>query len=144
MTLASLPLDEAAILHGMSSEEMTSLRERARLLSFDPGDHLMESGHDAPGVYIIRSGLVTVVVETAPEREREVANLGKGECVGEMAVLTQEPCSATARALTETEAWLIQVDDFVGLLERCPSLWRNLGRILSRRLVRTSRHLSAS
>ncbi|MEE8369826.1 MAG: patatin-like phospholipase family protein, partial [Dehalococcoidia bacterium] len=43
----------------------------------------------------------------------------------------------------DTETWLIEPGDFISLFERYPELWRNLGRILSQRLIRTSRRLSA-
>jgi CRP-like cAMP-binding protein len=32
--------------------------------------------------------------------------MGRGECIGEMALLTGEPCSATVRAISDTQAWL--------------------------------------
>jgi len=94
-------------------------------------------------MHVIRSGLAAVIVQDSAGQEREVYSLGKGECVGEMALVTGEPCSATVRATTETESWLIQAGDFADLVERYPTLWRNLGRILSQKLVRTGRHLTA-
>ncbi len=142
MQEAPLELSDAPMFQGLSLEEASLLRQRVDLRSFAPGSHLLESGQDAPGVYVIRSGAVAVVVRDLSGREREIATLGKGECAGEMALMTSEPCSATLRAITATEAWLIEASGFADLVEGCPGLWRNLARILSQRLVRTSRRLS--
>jgi NTE family protein len=136
-------LDDASLFQGLSPDGIASVRKRVQLCSFKPGDLLTESGQASPGLYVIRSGLAAVIVQDSAGQEREVSSLGKGECVGEMALVTGEPCSATVRAITDTESWLLRASDFVDLLERYPALWRNLGRILSQKLVRTSRHLAA-
>ena len=143
MREASLDLEEAGLFQGLSADEMSSVRERVGLCAFKPGDVLMELGRDSPGLYIIRSGLAAVVVQDSRRREREVYSLGKGECVGEMSLVTGDPCSATVRAITDTESWLIQASDFAALVERCPTIWRNLSHILSQKLVRTGRHLTS-
>ena len=139
----SLALEETALFQGLSSEAVSALRQTLHERSLKPGEHLLTLGEDSPGLYIIRSGLVAAIVQDSAGREREVASLGMGECVGEMALISGEPCSATVRAITDTETWLIEPGDFISLFERYPELWRNLGRILSQRLVRTSRRLSA-
>lgn len=136
-------LEEAPLFQSLTSGEIAFLRERVHLRSFKSGAWLLECGQDSPGLCVIRSGLVAVIVRDDAGLERELASLGKGECVGEMALMTGEPCSATVRAITDTEAWFIERRDFVDLVDHCPGLWHNLGRILSQRLVRTSRHLGA-
>jgi NTE family protein len=143
MQEASFAPEEIPLFQSLTSGEINLLRERVHLRAFKPGVPLLEEGQDAPGLYVIRSGLLAAIVRDDAGRERELTRLGKGECVGEMALMTGEPCSATVCAITDTEAWFIERKDFVDLVDHCPGLWRNLGRILSQRLVRTSRHLAA-
>lgn len=143
MQEALLALEEAPLFQSLAADEMAFLRERVHQQAFKPGAHLLERGEDSPGLYVVRSGLVAVVVRDDAGLEREIASLGRGECVGEMALMTGEPPSATVRAMTDVEAWLIKRGDVVGVVDRCPGLWRNLCRILSHRLVQTSRHLAA-
>jgi len=135
-------LRNALLFQGLSDEELADLARQIVPRPFKAGDNLLESGHDAPGIFVIASGLVSAVVTDESGREREVATLGKGKCVGEIALMTGEPCSATVRAVTDGEAQLLDRDGFVELLERHPGLWQNLGRILSQRLVRTSRQIA--
>ena len=56
--------------------------------------------------------------------------------------MTGEPCSASVVATAPLEAWFIDGEGFLETVERCPGLWRNLVRILSQRLVRTTRRLA--
>ena len=137
-------LASATIFQGLSNEEFDYVLQQIASHPFKPGDNLLEVGHDAPGIFVIASGIVSAVVTDDSGHEREVASLGHGECVGEIALMTGEPCSATVRAITSGEAYLLSRDAFLELVERYPGLWRNVGRILSQRLVRTSRHLSRS
>ena len=143
MQESPFPFEEIPLFQSLTPDERALLRERVQLRAFEPQAHLLDSGQDSPGLYTIRSGLVAVLVRDDAGHERELDSLGKGECVGEMALMTGEPCSATVRAITDTEAWFIDRGDFLDLVDRCPGLWRNLGRILSQRLARTSRHLAA-
>jgi len=135
-------LASATIFQGLSDQEFDYVRQRIVSHPFKSGDKLLETGHDAPGIFVIASGVVSAIVTDDSGREREVASLAQGECVGEIALMTGEPCSATVRAVTPGEAYLLNRDAFFELVELYPGLWRNVGRILSQRLVRTSRHLS--
>ena len=135
--------EEIPLFQSLAEDEMALVRERVHLRAFEPQAHVLESGQASPGLYAIRSGLVAVLVRDEAGREQELSSLGKGECIGEMALMTGEPCSATVRAITDTEAWLVERADFMDLVDRCPGLWRNLSRILSQRLAKTSRHLAA-
>ena len=129
-------LEDAPIFQGLTDEELTFLRRKMRLESHTPGESLLHFGHDPPGLYVIRSGLVKALVPSESGAEREVATIGKGECLGEMALLTGEPCSATVRTISDTQAWLLDTAEFTEFVEHYPTVWRNLSRILSQRLMR--------
>lgn len=67
-----------------------------------------------------------------------LAVLGKGEVLGEMAILEDKTRSADAAALEPTEVLVLQRREFVPFLERNPKLCVRLLRVLSARLRRTS------
>ncbi|MGH9195791.1 MAG: cyclic nucleotide-binding domain-containing protein, partial [Acidimicrobiia bacterium] len=136
MSDIAFELEDAPIFQGLSGEELMFLKSKVRLESHTPGESLLHFGHDPPGLYVIRSGLVTALVPSETGAEREVATIGKGECLGEMALLTGEPCSATVRTISDTQAWLLDTAEFTEFVEHYPTVWRNLSRILSQRLMR--------
>ncbi len=136
-----LPVHQPHLFQGLAEEELADILDVAKLRRFERGDDLLNPGEQTPGLFVIKAGAVAAFVSSEGGVEREVATLGRGECVGEMALLTGEPPSATVRAMTETEAWLLEPDTFVEIMDAYPSLLRNLGHILSKRLARTSRHL---
>ena len=119
MTISESPLalGETPIFQGLSQDEAASLADRVQLKRYPLGVDLIRAGHASPGLYVIRSGLVAAVVPDASGVEREVSTLGKGECVGEMSLMTGEPCSTSVRTIVETEAWLLEPADFADLVQ---------------------------
>ncbi|HET8945104.1 MAG TPA: patatin-like phospholipase family protein [Dehalococcoidia bacterium] len=138
-----LPLPGVHLFQGLAEEDLADIQARVTLRTFGRGDDLLLTGQATPGLFVLKTGAVSAFVTADGGIEREVATLGPGECVGEMALLSGEPPSATVRAMTDTEAWFLEPGAFVELLESHPGLWRNLGHILSKRLARTSKHLLA-
>jgi CRP-like cAMP-binding protein len=72
-----------------------------------------------------------------------IAQLGPGECFGEMSLITGEPPSATVCADDEITVWALSEEDFLTLIRTCPTLLQNINAILSRRLARTNRQILA-
>ncbi|MEX2236479.1 MAG: patatin-like phospholipase family protein [Dehalococcoidia bacterium] len=137
-----LALEQTPLFQGLTADEFAYLQERLAEVSLEPGAHLLEMGEEAPGLYVMRSGTTGVVVHGADGRDVEVASLGAGECFGEIALLSGEPCSATVLARTPATAWFIGRQEFADLIDKCPGLWRNLAGVLSQRLIRTTRRLA--
>ncbi len=72
-----------------------------------------------------------------------VAQLGPGECFGEMSLITGELPTATIRAEQDTMLWSLPQADFLALMGSCPTLLQNINAILSRRLARTNQQILA-
>ncbi|MBI1886034.1 MAG: patatin-like phospholipase family protein [Chloroflexi bacterium] len=137
---AAVHLDSIDLFQSLSPREISTIAGRLRSCTFKAGEPILLQGQPGDALHIIKSGLVSVVVEDRGQ-ERELERLGTGESVGEMSLMTGEPCSATVRALSKTEVLTLPRADFVDMLEECPGLWRNLSRSLSHRLLRTNRRL---
>src|SRR3990172_12918628 len=80
-------LEDAPIFQGLSEEELTFLRKNMRMESRTSGESFLHFGHDPPGLYVIRSGLVKALVPSESGAEREGATIGKGGWVGGVGLL---------------------------------------------------------
>jgi divalent anion:Na+ symporter, DASS family len=115
----------------------------ARLVSeFDEleasaGQTVFSQGDPGDALYVVVSGAVEVRGERDGQGER-VAVLGPGDCLGEMALVTGDPRSATVVALSPTRLLRLDKDRFRVLSERHPVFLRELARVLCRRVARTS------
>jgi CheY-like chemotaxis protein len=88
----------------------------ARVIELEPGQVLFEQGDPGELVYRVRSGMLRVLKES-PDGPIQVAEIGPGAMVGELAYLTEKPRAATVQATEHTE--LTELDlgamrDYVG------------------------------
>ena len=93
------------------------------------GTTLMEQGSPGAEAFVIASGTVSVVRDG-----RELAQLGPGAVVGELALVDQAPRSATVVAETDMVVFVLSTRDFVQLLDECPTVGRRVIAQLGQRL----------
>ena len=86
---------------------LSDLAGRLTRVNLAEGQELFKYGDQGDAMYVLRSGRVEV--EIGGER---VATLRVGDCVGEAALLTGEPRSATVRALESIELLRFDRNDF--------------------------------
>ena len=72
-----------------------AVAERARPVSVAAGAWLFHEGDEGDALYIVRAGRMEIVDEAAGTTIREI---GRGDAVGELALLTGEPRAASVRA----------------------------------------------
>ena len=103
-----------------------------------PAQHVIfREGDFGDGIYIIDEGAVEISA-AMPERQcRVLSHLGKGEVFGEMAVVDEQPRSATATAQVETRARFITREEVWRLLAQSPVLLIALMREVSIRMRRS-------
>jgi CRP-like cAMP-binding protein len=96
----------AAPLHrDLTPEEIIDLATGLELRRFADGEALMVQGAVSDGAYVIASGAVAVAARLPGGGETDIAELGPGDLVGEMALLMRGgKRTASARARGEVEA----------------------------------------
>ena len=129
-----IQLGSTKLFGGLAPNEFALVRSVVREISFTPSQQIFKEGDPGNGLYIVKSGLVQIsAVLNAGERV-VLTRLGPGELFGEMAVLDQNPRSATAMAEQQTEVYFISRDELLQLLECIPKLSACFVREISRRL----------
>jgi CRP-like cAMP-binding protein len=106
------------------------------------GEILFRAGQTADSMYIVRRGSLKVYFLNGNE-EVQLALLGDGAIVGEMAFFDQKPRSAHVKALTQTEITEITRLDFDKLLTQIPKWLVTMLQSLSGRLRTTNEKLAA-
>ena len=80
---------------------------------FDPNEYIFEKGDVADKFYVIKKG--SVIVWNNDKRIRE---LEKGNCFGELALLSNEPRSATLQAKDYTTLYVLEKNDFIKNIDK--------------------------
>ena len=91
--------------------------------SFDTDEYIFREGDPGDCAYIIESGMVEVSLDK-DGRKLVVANLTKGDILGEMAIIDQLPRSASARAIVPTVVVSIPLDYVSQKIEQSDSTVR--------------------
>ena len=131
-------IETSALFRNVQPEETTHILARLQPVTFESGTRILESGVWHGLLYIIASGAVSIFVQEDTANGARIAQLGPGECFGEMSLITGEPPSATVCADEDITAWALPEADFLTLIKTCPTLLQNINAILSRRLARTN------
>jgi hypothetical protein len=85
------------LFRGIGPEHVARIFSQGHTLEFTPGQIIFEKGAPGDKMFAILIGEVAIFDE-----ERQLAVLGRGDMFGEMALLSQEPRSASAQALVNT------------------------------------------
>src|SRR3989442_5253248 len=134
-------IESSALLRNLQSHETANILARLQPVSYERGARILERGVWHGQLYIIASGQVSVLLQEEAGEGTRIAQLGPGECFGEMSLITGEPPSATVHADQDTTLWALPQADFLTLIGSCPTLLQNINAILSLRLARTNRQI---
>lgn len=140
MATPSFPLiDKLKALHsvplcdGLPDRDLNLFANRGRLVEHRKGDLVFQQGDVPEAFYIILSGRLVISIQEA-QRSSILAYLYGGDYFGEVALLTNEHHSASARVMNDAVLMVIPRDDFLEILERVPTIALRLSQGLSRRL----------
>lgn len=90
------------------------------VLMYYPANYqLFKEGNDGDALYLVKKGQIQIYHEPneAGDLPQNVAEIGEGGFFGEMALVSEVPRNASAKALTECEIFILKKDDFKKLLE---------------------------
>jgi len=104
------------------------------------GEVICQSGDPADDVFVVVDGEIRVTNDSG----RELARLGAGELVGEIALLTDQHRSANVEAVSDTWLMTLSRTNFSRQLEERPEAARAVLELLARRLVRAGDGIGSS
>lgn len=136
-------LRKVALLAGIEPAKLKLLAFTSQRINFDSGQSLMRQGEIGDAAYLILSGEADILVDAGGGPVR-VASVGRNGFVGEMAILRDEPRTATVTATTDVSTLKITKESFFQLIEDSPKIAIELMRILAKRLETTTIDLTGA
>ncbi len=118
----------------LSDESLKRVLDIATEVDLPAGHVLIEAHREGSGLFVIEEG--TVVVETGGKQ----IELGRGDFVGELALLTDSHRSARVQAQTDIRVLAIARPQFETLIEEEPRLALAMLRALAARLAASDAH----
>jgi hypothetical protein len=121
------------------AEVLKAILAQGRLEEYGPGAVVFRQGAQGDRLYIVKSGVLEILTaRTDGPDPVPVAYLGEGEVLGELALLTGSPRSATVRSPEHAVLFAVDKPVFLDLMGTLPDFSRNLCGVLARRLEATT------
>ncbi len=142
-----VPLDRLTVLAGLTPAERELVGRTLGRRVYQRGDIVIKEGDTDRSLFMISKGTASVKVSLAGQaREKRLASFSPGAVFGEVALLDEEPRSATVTADEELVCYVLDEARFRALTREHPSvaikLLTNLSRELSRRLRKANAMIS--
>lgn len=120
------------IFNTLTETELMALSGIAHEISFAEGDAIFNEGDDDERFFLIRQGQVALTIDKSGKSE-VIEVLRPGEVFGETVVFHHEPRSSGAVALNNVQAWMVERQTFLNIIESESDLLNKLFEILKRR-----------
>jgi len=122
----------AGVLTGLFGEiDATTLHDLQAKLEWrhlSSGETLFRQGDAGDAMYVVVNGRLGFAIEREDGSESKVGEVCSGDVVGEFALLTDEPRSATVYAIRDTDAVRLSRAVFEELIERYPQIMVRIAR----------------
>ncbi len=109
------------MFNGLSDDELSEVAALCTDAAYKAGQTILSVKGVSDKVYLIRSGTVQIIAnidsgeaEADPE-EKVLVTLGEGQSFGEMGLVDRGARSATVRAVSDAEVYVINCDKFLTL-----------------------------
>ena len=104
------------------------------------GEILFHQGEKNTDLYVLLSGRLHALIQKAGGKQEVLGEITRGETVGEMALLTGEPRSASIAAVRDSLLLKISNESFQVLVKKFPDVVFNITRVVIQRLRKVNVH----
>ncbi|MCM2256922.1 MAG: cyclic nucleotide-binding domain-containing protein [Vicinamibacteria bacterium] len=139
MAIDSGFLKASDLFENQPDEVLRATLDQGHIEEFGPGAVVFRQGDRGDRLYIVKTGVLEILATPRDGSEAmPVAYLGAGEVLGELALLTGSPRSATARSPEHAELFTLEKAVFDDLMATLPAFARNMCVVLAKRLEATT------
>jgi len=139
-------LRDVPFFRHLNDDEREELEELLEPAAFEAGETIFEEGGPEDRLYVITLGTVEVHKAVIAGRRQHLATVEAPTIVGEMGLLTEPRATASVQARTPVEAYGIDRDRFLEMLDAdapaaCKVVYE-IGRTLAGRMARTDESIA--
>ncbi len=136
-------LKKVPIFSKISENELDEMNKITGTKRFNKRDIVFSEGEQGESMFIIISGMIKVFKTSTGGQVKTLDILGKGDFLGEMAILEKEIRSATASAAEDTEVIVLKKRIFEKHVKNNPVVSIKVMRALCARLRKADREIEA-
>lgn len=122
-------LKSVNLFQSIPAEDLSRIAQIAEETRMDAGTPIFQEGDFGDSIFIIMDGKVKI-----HKGDQDIATLGKGDCLGEMALLDQDPRSADATVEEDSILLKITGEGFYELMSGNMDIMQGIVKLLTGRL----------
>lgn len=130
-----IDIDAHPLFSGLDGSERAAMRRIMSRIEFEAGSTIVRQGDAADSLLLLTAGDVSVSLDLASRPPYRLATLGPGGLFGELALLNDEPRTATVRADSDVVCWVLRRGDLPALRAIAPGAQLKLTESLARHLA---------
>lgn len=136
--LAGVPL-----FANLSDRSLNMLARGCRFKEVEPGEVLFFQADESEAAFVVKSGKVSIVLNSPDGREMVINRMHRGDLFGELGLLTKKPRSTSAIAHSKCELLMMPREVFLDVLEHEPHLALRMLELTASRLQMSGKRESA-
>ena len=130
----SLQAEDIPFFQGLSSKELSAIKNCLHEKSFAKGESLFLEGNTCERVFFVKSGRVKLYRVGPSGQEQILQTLGPGDTCACNPGSSEWHCASSAEALTPCQAWFLSRDHYIHLVKTNANLAHCLNRLFAERL----------
>jgi len=104
------------VLHSLPKEKQGEFWAKLESMSYEEGEKIIELGSQGNYLHLILHGEAAVIGLDRSGREVNICTLGAGSSVGELELISGDPCIADVVAVSSVRSQRISKDDFLRIV----------------------------
>ncbi len=134
-------LRQVSLFRSLSDKALLDLSAITIEQLIPPKTIVFKEGDKGDALYIVKSGKVNILKRNNSGIDSVLVSLGKGAVIGDMAIIDEQPRSASVQTIQESAFLIITKDDFRSLLSEIPEISFQILKLTTERLRATNIHL---
>ncbi len=130
-------LHQTDLFSTLKEDELSAVASALVKQTLTKGSSIFEKGSTGRNLYIVDSGVIRICMYSESGQEVAITAYGRGQCIGELALLDGKPRSASAVAEVDSTLYSLHRDDFRRVLAANSHVALKLLAVLSQRIRHT-------